>query len=358
MLQEGELLCKELRDNRHLAFFYGRLSAYHTMRGNHLLAVQYSENAFQEGRKSEDVDLIVPVAYGLGPSYLMAAQFDKLVATVPGVLDLIEKKERASDFFGLPMNPYAALSGYCGVGMGYLGNFQEAKPFLEKGLGHATRIGDLRTLAMVEYFYGFVFHLKGDWKVAAEHLPKSITYCEEVKYLAGLSWDWCFLGNAYAYLGDPETGRSYGEKGLKIQRDAGIEWGLSWQQLYLGDTYLQLGDLENARGFMEEGLRLSQKNNEKYYEAIAWILLGRVLGRRETPNIRKAEECILQGMKIADELKAKPCYAQGHLFLGELYAYGGQKEKALENLKRAETMFQDMGMDYWLAEAHRITAGL
>ena len=109
---------------------------------------------------------------------------------------------------------------------------------------------------------------------------------------------------------------------------------------------------------VEESLRFSQKNNEKYWEATAWILLGRILGRTETPDIRKAEECILQGMKIADELKAKPAYAQGHLFLGELYAHVGQKEKALENLTKAETMFQEMGMDYWLAEAHKVSAGL
>jgi hypothetical protein len=63
-------------------------------------------------------------------------------------------------------------------------------------------------------------------------------------------------------------------------------------------------------------------------------------------------------MKIADELKTKPAYAQGHLFLGELYAHAVWKEKALEHLTQAEAMFQDMGMDYWLAEARKVSAGL
>jgi hypothetical protein len=36
----------------------------------------------------------------------------------------------------------------------------------------------------------------------------------------------------------------------------------------------------------------------------------------------------------------------------------GQKEKALENLKKAETMFQEMGMDYWLAVTREASAGL
>ncbi len=50
--------------------------------------------------------------------------------------------------------------------------------------------------------------------------------------------------------------------------------------------------------------------------------------------------------------------AARQLFLGELYAHGGQKEKALENLKKAETMFLEMGMDYWLDETREVSAGL
>ena len=55
-----------------------------------------------------------------------------------------------------------------------------------------------------------------------------------------------------------------------------------------------------------------------------------------------------------EELKAKPYYAQGHLFLGELYANAGRKEQALENLKKAETMFREMGMDFWVDQTRTL----
>jgi tetratricopeptide (TPR) repeat protein/energy-coupling factor transporter ATP-binding protein EcfA2 len=358
MLQEGEALARELGDNRRLTIFYGRLSSYYSFRGNPLLGVKYSEDAFQEGRKTEDVDLIVPVAQGLSTSYLGTGQFDKVVTIVPGVLDLLEKKERITDFFALHINPYAVLSSYCGASLGGLGNFLEGELFLEKGLCHATRIGDLRTLALVEQNCAAFFYSRGDWKAVAEHSQKSITYSEEVKFLLFLGWGWGMLGSACAYLGDAETGRSYGEKELKIQGDAGIEFGLSWQHFYLGVTYLQMGDLEHARGFMEQALRLSQKNNEKYFEVMAWIFLGRTKGRTEAPHIEQAEECILQGMNIAEEMKYRPFLAQGHLFLGELYAGSSRKEKAVGHLTKTEKMFREMGMDYWLAETRKVSAGL
>jgi ATP/maltotriose-dependent transcriptional regulator MalT len=165
-------------------------------------------------------------------------------------------------------------------------------------------------------------------------------------------------GSASAYLGDIETGRTYVERGLKIQRDAGVEMFLSFAHIFLCDIHLHRGDPESARNSVEGALRLSQKNNEKYWEATAWIFLGRIQGRSDIQQIHKAEECMLQGMKMADELKTKPIYAQGHLFLGEIYAHSGQKEKARESLKKAEAMFQEMGMDYWLAETRKVSAGL
>jgi class 3 adenylate cyclase/tetratricopeptide (TPR) repeat protein len=354
MLQEGESLCKDLRDDRRLAFFYGRLSNYYTYSGNPLLGAKYSEEALEIARKSQDIDSIVPIVQGLCNSYIGTGRFYKVVDIAPCVLDLLEKTERQSDFFAMPMNPYSWLCGCCGMSMGELGNFEEGKILLEKGLRHATQIEDLRTLGFFEFYCGIFFDTKGEWKPAIEHLQSGIKYSEEVKFLPVLAWGWAWLGYAYCYLGDPETGRRHVEKGLKIQQGGGFEFFLSFYPLFLGNIYLDLGDLKNAQSFTDEALRLSQKNNEKHMEGISWILLGRILGRAETAQLHKAEEYILQGMKILDELKMKPFYAQGRLFLGELCAHGGQNEKALENLKKAETMFQGMGMDYWLDRTRKL----
>jgi hypothetical protein len=60
---------------------------------------------------------------------------------------------------------------------------------------------------------------------------------------------------------------------------------------------------------------------------------------------------ILQGISILEELGILALSCLGHLWLGEVYAESGRREDALANLKKAETMFQQMGMDYWLGKA-------
>ena len=62
----------------------------------------------------------------------------------------------------------------------------------------------------------------------------------------------------------------------------------------------------------------------------------------------------MRGIRILDELEVKPWFSVGHLFLGELHADAGRKSQALENLRKAEAMFQEMGMDYWLARTRKL----
>ncbi len=105
-------------------------------------------------------------------------------------------------------------------------------------------------------------------------------------------------------------------------------------------------------------MKISQKNHEKWAEGFVGTLLGRILGKGGKSQVDRAEECIVKGIRILDELKAKPAYAQGYFFLGELYADTGQRDTALENLKKAEKMFEEMGMDHWLEKTTEILGRL
>jgi tetratricopeptide (TPR) repeat protein len=123
---------------------------------------------------------------------------------------------------------------------------------------------------------------------------------------------------------------------------------------FLSFVHFDLNNLNDAKVQAEQALKLSQTNRQKCWEGNSWLQLGRTLGKMEGSQVHKAEESILKGMKIMDELEIKPYYAQGHLFLGELYAGAGRKEKAIENLKKAEAMYQEMGMDYWLGRTKKL----
>ena len=139
------------------------------------------------------------------------------------------------------------------------------------------------------------------------------------------------------------------EKGLKIQLDAGIEFWISQHYVFLSAVRFNSGDLKGALDFIEKALQISQKNAEKFLEGLSLIWMGRIVGRSDPSRKDKAEQYILRGINILENLKLKPFYTLGRLFLGVFYLDAGQREKATKNLKKADGMFREMGMDYWLA---------
>ena len=73
-------------------------------------------------------------------------------------------------------------------------------------------------------------------------------------------------------------------------------------------------------------------------------------------QVEAAEEQIVQGINLLEELGIVAHSCLGYLWLGEVYAESGRREEALETLKKAEGMFRDMGMDYWLGKAQEALA--
>jgi tetratricopeptide (TPR) repeat protein len=347
-LQQGERLARELGGTGHLAALYSAIGAYYSHAGEHSTSFRYTEEGFEEARKAQDIQWMAPLGFWLSASYNASGQYGKILDKVPEVIDLIEKKGRESDFFGMAVNPYSFICAQCSNALCHLGRFEEGKAFLEKAYRNAIGVGEPATLAHTELVYGLSFYLKGDFKPAKEHLEKCIGYSEEAKWHLGAAIGLCILGNAHSFLGDPETGSRHAEKGLRIYRESRIEFLLSVGNWLSGCVHLNSGDLENAGASMEEALRLSRKNGERSFEGLALLGLGMVLGKREPRQVDQAEECFSKGLAILQDQKMRPWYSQGRMFLGEFYLDSGEKERAAENLKEAEAMFQEMGMDYWL----------
>jgi tetratricopeptide (TPR) repeat protein len=359
ILQEGERLSKELGDEKTLAHFMSLIGVYYALKGEDLLLrLQHLENSFKEAEKTNDIALMAPIGLLLCTFYWWQGECFKINDVASQAIALLDKMQRQSESFGQAYNPYAQLHAKYAVSMGMLGNFEEGKVLAEKGIDFALKIKNLFSLGLLELDYGTMQNIKGDAKNAIEHLQNCISYCEEGQIVILLGMAWSRLGWGYCLLGELETARKHMEKGLKIHSDVGLDFHLSLFYWCLGTVYLESGDLKNAQLWAEKALKISQKNHEKTPEGAIWILLGRIFGKAGMAQVNKAEECILQGIKILDELKSKPFYAYGYLFLGELYANTGQNDKALETLRKTEGMFREMEMNYWLAKTQDVLGTL
>jgi class 3 adenylate cyclase/tetratricopeptide (TPR) repeat protein len=358
ILLQGEGLSREIDDRKSLAAFLSSIGLYFTMHGDPLKGRTYAESCLQEAEKIQDIELMAPVGFDLCVSYQLAGDYFRIVDVAPRVIELLETTNRQSEFSFGHLNSYSSLLAYCGCAMGMIGDFEEGKRFCEKAISFALKINDLGSACFAEFMYGWLFQSQGDGQGSVEHFQKAARYAEDTQFLALSGSAWMGAGFGYYLEGELQTALTHVRKGLEAQNSAGLPFALSNHYIVLSWVELDMGDLTSARTYIDEALALAQSNNERHLEGIARYSRGRVLGKTDKSHYGEAEEYIIQGISILDELKMKPWSTIGVLYLGELFADTGQTERALETLKKAEAEFLRMGMDYWLARTQEVLAKL
>ncbi|OPX97531.1 MAG: Adenylate cyclase 2 [Syntrophorhabdus sp. PtaB.Bin006] len=357
MLQNGESLAKEIGDIRGLTTLCSAIGLYFSIKGDTMRGLQYNEECFEVAEQEQDIDLMAPVAFDLCSNYTARGEFLKMLAMAPGIRSRLEQSGKESESFGRGYNLYSAFAAFQGFSTAYLGEYEKGRLILENGLDFARKIGNLYSLGLIEVFYGYSWCHQGDGEKALPHFEKSISYLEKGQIFVLLGLAWTGVGWAYYFMGKPDTALPYIEKGLEIHSQANVTYNLSVHYWFLSEVYCDLGNREKARSCVDEALRLAEMNHEIYYVGLANVTLGQILGK-EGLKVHEAEEAIRRGIGILEDLRVEPQVGIGHLRLAELLATLNKSEQASASFRKAETIFEKMNMNNWLAKSEAIEAAL
>jgi class 3 adenylate cyclase/tetratricopeptide (TPR) repeat protein len=358
ILQDGERLCKEIEDKRSMALIYSYTGMYYTFKGNLTLGRSYMEQSLSEAEKASDLNILGPLAYGLFANYILEGNYIRIADNAPRIIRLVEETHRELEDFGLPANLYAALQCQCGFSLMALGKIEMGENLCKKAIFFACEVGHLFSIGVAEMFYGISAAWIGRGEKAVEYLQRSIENFEKSQGTLFLPAMWSKMGLAYYLSGNIPKALEYLEKGLKMQVASGLPFWLSFSHVGLSIVHLELNDLTKALSHAEEAINCARKNKERHWEALSLLQLGMVGWKSQKIKIDEAEQDIRQGIRLVNELGMKPFEMVGYLYLGELFTYANEREKALEILERAEKAFQEMGMDYWLARTQKILSKL
>jgi tetratricopeptide (TPR) repeat protein len=356
ILREAETLAEEVGDYRKLATFYGRMGLYYSLVGDPARGAKYQEKSFAEALSSGDVALVALVGNDLCGSLNIGGECTRTVEVSGEAIALIEETGQEAEFFGRAANVYSQLLAYRASALGMLGCFAEGEPVGEMSLRLARQTGTLFGIAFAEFCCGSVLASKGDGRGTVEIFQSGVRHCEEGQ--VGLLLGQCRsgVGLGCLLLGDAQTAIDHMVKGIQCHRDAGMTFFLSWQYVFLAEAQLDSGDLGGAQASAEQALEFALQHREKHFAGLAKAVLGRTRSKADTLQSAKAEDLISEGIRELEALKLRPYFSRGYLYLGELYADTGQKDKALEALKKAEAEFKDMGVDYWLKKTQEVLA--
>ena len=357
LLQKAEALAEELGDVRNGLAMRSLMGHYYIFKeGNSKLGWEYLDSCSENPDLIQDIELTVSNGYDLGVSSLLLGDYQRISRIAPTIIGLIENSQTQAEFFGRGFNPYSNMLAFWGLAIGLLGHFDKGEKLLLKGLSFAEEINHRATLGFIQTFYGMLLNVKGDGPKAITVFKKAIKDLEESQTMLFVGLAWALLGFAHWLIGDYRTALEFSKKGLKIHTDLGLPFVRSLCHFCCSLTHFSLGNLEEAEIQADQALKFSLANNERAYQGISRNLLGRLLAKAEPGQIEAAEGHIRQGISLLEELGVLPMSGWGYLWLGEVYVEAGRKEEALTNLKKAETMFLEMGMDFWLAKAQEALA--
>ena len=358
-LRIGVELAREAGDVKNLAKLNSTLSHAYAIKGDSLLSIEHAEKCFQEAKEIQDLDLMAPVARDLTSAYMFAGEYAKAVPIFSTVIPLIEKANKRAESFGRPASVYTFLCGLAGFMMSFLGLFKEAENLCEKACANALQNNNLYELTYSEFSFGIAATAKGDGKSIVAHFEKCIEYLEKSQMTTLMDISLANLGWGYVHQGDLKKAREFAERALIATYQAGTATANAiGTQSYLAMIYSEVGDLEKAHSCANEAVKLSKARMVGGWEGLSCLVSGLVLARMEGPRHEEAKECIKNALVILDKYKFRPMFANATLHLGSIYVHSNHKKKALQSLEKAEAMFKEMGMDYWLAQTYAIYAEL
>ncbi len=350
LLKEGERLAEELGDNRRLAQFYGFVAHCLSFRGDSDQGSRYATKALAEAERIGDVDSAVSAAINVIGPLCYRGDFQEAADVSAKAINLIERTGKTAERFGSSFPLYPTLTAANGYATGMLGEFDKGESRCEIIVSLATESKEIRTLAVAEVICGFVSVVRAkDLEACLKHLQNGIRYSEESGFLPYLSLAWTCMGWANWLKGNLKVARDCGQKAATIKTECGVSVMLSLAHLLCGAVRLDSGDLPKALDSIEEALKLSRASGERYIEGRSLAWYGRAMGKADVSQAAAAEERILEGIRLLEEMKIRPWQAEGHLLAGELYADTGQQQKAMTSLLKAQGMFQEMEMTYWLS---------
>jgi tetratricopeptide (TPR) repeat protein len=187
--------------------------------------------------------------------------------------------------------------------------------------------------------------LRGEYGPAIPLLEKNRKLVAEAGMRFSLPWQTGFLGQAKVMAGQIEEGVVLLEESLK---DCAAIYFSAVIRVLFADGLLAMGKTAESLAAASENLRLCRDLGYQAHQAETLRVMASALA---STDLRKAEECARQALKLSSSLGMRPEQAHGLRVLGEIQDRAGNPHAARDAEARAEGLYRDLKMTRWLKKS-------
>ena len=234
-----------------------------------------------------------------------------------------------------------------GIIYGQLCQTEKAGINFEKARQGWAKIGDLGKTASCLSNISRLYQRRGQFELALETLGTALEKADESGYPRVQA---SVLINQGEVLRDidryKEALNSY-QRGLDLAREVIEPFFVMWAKAGLGETHRLLGNRDRAEAYIKEAVAEAREQNLAYEAALFTVQLGIMAYEKAEyeAGIKVLEKAAgqLAGMSDRDAL------AKVSFHLAQAFFLAGKTEKALEYLKKCDTLADQLGYDEFIA---------
>src|SRR5262245_48417503 len=350
-LREAERLAQTLDDPRRLGWVSVWMSQAFWVTGRSAEARASGQKAKALAEVLQEVPLTVVANLVLGLACLTSGDFSQARECFMNMMLLLEG-DLSRERFGTTGFPAVQCRAWLAWSLAESGAFAQGIAYGQQGLHIGESVDDPYSLTIACLGLGMLYVIKGERDHAGRLLERGLRIARDRKVTLQAPRVTGVLGYTYALSGRVADGQALLDEALdaiESMEQAAFHAILVAQR---GEAYLLAGRHREAQAFAEQALALARVRGRRGYEAWALRLLGEVLSRSDVREAERAEHHYHQAMTLGEELNMPPLLAHCHLGLGKLYRRSGNREPAGEHLARAERIYRELDMTFWLKAAH------
>jgi tetratricopeptide (TPR) repeat protein len=278
------------------------------------------------------------------------------VGDFPRAVDYLQRNvailqgEQTLERFSLTGLPSVLSRVWLGWSLAEQGAFSAAMPYAEEARTIAEAADQPYSKAWACLGIGQVQLLQGALDDAISTLKIAADLCRTWDLHMATPMTAAVQGLAYALQGRVDEALPILEENESHNGDIRI-YHSSTAAIALASAYLLAGRLDEAA---ETATKIADRATACGYrpiEARALELLGAIHAHRDPPNKLRSEEHYRRSLALAGELGMDPLVAHCHLGLRRLYQRCGAQRTAEEHRDKADRMYRDLGMRFWLEQA-------
>jgi tetratricopeptide (TPR) repeat protein len=355
-LHAAEALAERLKDDRRRGQVFAFMTTVLTTLGDVDEALVTGNRALEIAHELGDLRLRIVATTYLETAHYYRGDYQHVVEVSPKNLAELPP-DWIHQYFGMAVPASVFGRAYLILSLAELGRFADAVRYEAEVIQVAQPTQHAHTIGYAQFAASVLHITRGEWAKARLLIEQWVNTCQVLQTPSLLPW--AFASSAWALAQAGEAADAAGRVGeaeelLERQAKREISMHHGWAYGALGRACLLLGKVDEARRLARRSIESAQR--QPGFTAHALWLLGDVAAHPDQLNAESADAHYRQALALAERHGMRPLLAHCRFGLAKLERRLGKPEQGQENLAAAETMYREMGMDFWLQQVLGMTS--